>query len=165
MAMKQKKKSIKKKMKEDQKKLSHNLFYFNKHTWAMIKSENTALIGLTDYALKQLKGLSKIYTDKIGDIVRRIEPFGVAETWMYMFDLYSPIAGIIVSVNSNILDNVENINANTWLIQVKPISYNALIKELEVLMDEKKYEKHIAKLESRITTFPEVHKVLKVNSN
>jgi glycine cleavage system H protein len=146
--------SIKKYVEEEQRKIQASKFYFNKHTWAKVEPNWNVKVGLTDYALKRLTGLAKIHIDRVGDIVRRIEPFGVAETWMYMFDLYSPIAGTLIAANNNALDETEKINPDTWLIEVKPISFNALIKELEALMDENQYNEYASKIESRITDLP-----------
>jgi glycine cleavage system H protein len=146
--------SIRKYVAEEQKRFQTSKFYFDKHTWAKVEPNWNVKVGLTNYALKQLKGLAKIQIDNVGEIVRRIEPFGVAETWIYMFDLYSPIAGTLVAANGDVLENTEKIDGNTWLIEVKPINFNALIKELEALMDEKKYNEYASTTERRITNVP-----------
>jgi glycine cleavage system H protein len=140
--------SIKTYVAEEQERLRTSRFYFDKHTWAEVKPDWNVKVGLTAYALQQLKGLGKIYIDKVGEIVRRIEPFGVAETWMCMFDLYSPVAGKLVSANNEALNDVTTIDQDTWLIEVKPINLNAVIKELEALMDEKEYNEYTSRRES-----------------
>jgi glycine cleavage system H protein len=146
--------SIKNYIAEEQKRFQTSKFYFNKHTWAKVEPNWNVKVGLTDYALTKLKGLAKIHIDKVGDIVRRIEPFGVAETWMYIFDLYSPIAGTLVAANSDVLGNTYKIDPDTWLIEVKPVNFNALIIELEALMDENQYTEYASKIENRITNLP-----------
>lgn len=134
--------SVKDNIVEEKKRLQTSKFYYDKHTWVKVGPNLNVKVGLTTYALGQLKSSAKIYIDKDKDIVRRIEPFGAVD----VFDLYSPIAGTLVSVNSDVLNNTEKINPDTWLIEVKPIDYNALIKELEVLMDEKKYNEYTSKI-------------------
>jgi len=125
-------------------------FFSGNHTWVKITDEWNGKVGLTDYAIRNLKDRAKLYTDKVGSPVRILEPFGVVETWTLMFDLYSPIAGRIIALNEKALENVGQIDSNTWLVEVHPLNHNALMKELELLMDEKKYTHHITEKEEQL---------------
>jgi glycine cleavage system H protein len=66
-----------------------------------------------------------------------MEPFGVAETWMFMFDLYAPVSGKIVKVNENLKDKPHLVNEDPygegWIIEIKPKNSMTLEEELKRL--------------------------------
>ncbi len=126
------------------------IFFSENHTWVKITDEWNGRVGLTDYAIRHLGNRVKVYTDKVGSPVRILEPFGVMETWTVMFDLFSPIAGKIVTLNEKALEDVEKLDSSTWLVEIHPLNHNALMKELELLMDEKKYASHISEKEKHL---------------
>jgi Arc/MetJ-type ribon-helix-helix transcriptional regulator len=68
--------------------IPERLLYTDNHMWALVTPEGNIRIGLSDYAQERLKGVVGIQTDLIGCEVNSGEPFGVVETWMFMFDLY-----------------------------------------------------------------------------
>ncbi|MBS7621104.1 hypothetical protein KEJ32_03185, partial [Candidatus Bathyarchaeota archaeon] len=76
--------------------IPEQLLYTPKHTWAQITPEGNIRVGVSDYAQRHLKGIANIITEPVGKEIAKMEPFGVAETWMFMFDLYAPVSGKIV---------------------------------------------------------------------
>ncbi|MGB9134004.1 MAG: glycine cleavage system protein H, partial [Candidatus Bathyarchaeia archaeon] len=50
------------------------------------------------------------------------EPFGVAESWWFTYDLYSPLDGKIIAVNERIAEDPLSLNAvpSTWIVKVQP---------------------------------------------
>jgi len=142
--------SMREYLEEERRYFKDRVFYSRKHTWARLTPEFNVRVGLSEYALRRyLKDLAKIYCEKDGTTIRILEPFGVAETWMLMFDLYSPIAGKIVKVNNEAMENTENIDSATWLIEVHPLGHSALMKELEESMTLEEYGKYTASVEGR----------------
>ena len=151
--VKQESKSLSQLAADDEKFYQNTTFYSKKHTWAKVTSNWTIQVGLTDFAIQHLKALAKIYTDDENSIVRILEPFGVAETWMFMFDLYSPVAGRIVKINRGVLENEGKLLApdwRTWLIEVSPIDHNALIAELGLLLKEAGYKEYLEDVKKKI---------------
>ncbi len=120
------------------------MLYTPKHTWALVTPEGNIRVGLTDYAQRHLKGIAHVMTDPVGRETRQMEPFGVAETWMFMFDLYSPISGKIVKVNDKPRDEPNIVNTDPygegWIIEIKPIS-EVLEQELTCLLGATEYRK------------------------
>ena len=130
------------------------LLYTPKHTWAQITPEGNIRVGVSDYAQRHLKGIAHIRTEPLGKEVEKMEPFGIAETWMFMFDLYAPISGKIVKVNGNLKDEPHIINEDPynegWLVEIKPKNSLMLEQELKNLLGAREYNKWVGKLEGRL---------------
>ncbi len=130
------------------------LLYTPKHTWAQITPEGNIRVGLSDYAQGHLEGIAYIYTELMGKEVKKMEPFGVAETWMFMFDLYAPVSGKIVKFNENLRNEPHLINEKPydegWIVEIKPKNSLTLEQELKDLLSLRQYKKWTSKLEGRI---------------
>jgi len=120
------------------------MLYTPKHTWAIVTPEGNIRVGLTDYAQRYLEGIAYVMTDPVGQETKQMEPFGVAETWMFMFDLYSPISGRIVKVNDKPRNQPGIVNTDPygegWIIEIAPIS-EVLEQELTNLLGIAEYKK------------------------
>ena len=90
------------------------LLYTTKHTWAKITPDGNIRVGLSDYAQRHLEGIATIHTESVGKEVQKMEPFGVAETWMFMFDLYAPVSGKIVKLNQDLRNDPHLINEDPY---------------------------------------------------
>jgi len=134
--------------------IPEQLLYTPKHTWAQITPEGNIRVGLSDYAQRHLKGIAHIMTEPTGKEVNRMEPFGVAETWMFMFDLYAPVSGKIVKINGNLKDEPHIINEDPygegWIVEIEPKTSLTLEEELKSLLGSREYNKWVDKLEGRL---------------
>lgn len=94
------------------------------HIWIQITREGTVRIGLTAYAAKRLKGIANVMTEPVGKEVKEMEPIGVVETWMFMFDIYAPVSGKIVKINEALKAEPYLINEDPygegWILEIKP---------------------------------------------
>jgi len=100
------------------------LFYTPKHIWAQMAPQGNIEVGITDYFQNQLKEIVNIRTDAVGENVFKDEPFGVAESWWFTYDLYSPVNGKIVAVNKKVVDDpfILNVDPFLWIVKVQPES-------------------------------------------
>jgi len=134
--------------------IPEQLLYTPKHTWAQITPEGNIRVGVSDYAQRHLKGIANIMTEPVGKEIAKMEPFGVAETWMFMFDLYSPVSGKIVKVNEQLKDKPYLVNEDPygegWIIEIKPKNSLTLEEELKSLLSSREYNKWVSKLEGRL---------------
>lgn len=114
------------------------------HVWAMVTPEGTIRVGLSDFAQKRLKSISKVETESIGHEVSKGKPFGSVETWMFNFDLQAPVSGKIVKLNNIIKDKPLTINEDPyeegWIAEIKPDNVVVLEEELRDLMGPKQYK-------------------------
>ena len=129
--------------------IRERLLYNSHHLWAMVTPEGTIRVGLSDYAQNHLKGIAGIQTDPVGHEVMKEEPFGVVETWMFMFDLYAPVSGRIIKINKILLDEPFMLDRDphkiTWLAEIKPNNLITLEEELRDLMKSAQYELWVSK--------------------
>ena len=103
--------------------LQPHLLYTPRHVWAQMTPEGYVEIGVTEYFQKQLKEIVNIRTDGVGKDVSKDEPFGVAESWWFTYDLYSPLDGKIIAVNEKLIEDSFSLNAepSTWIVRVQPL--------------------------------------------
>jgi glycine cleavage system H protein len=131
------------------------LSYTPKHTWAQTTAEGNVRVGISDYAQKRLRGLAQVRTEPLGKELSKMEPFGVAETWVLLFDLYSPISGQIVKINEKLKEKPTTVNEDPygqgWIAEIKPNNTLTMKHELDSLMNAREYSKWVDKLEERIT--------------
>lgn len=134
--------------------LKEQLLYTPKHTWARITPEGNIRVGLSDYAARHLKGIARVTTEPIGKEVNKMEPIGVVETWMFMFDIYAPVSGKIVKVNEDLKNDPYLINEDPygkgWILEIKPKNSVVLEEELNDLLNAREYDKWVSKLEGRL---------------
>jgi glycine cleavage system H protein len=130
------------------------LLYTPKHTWAQITPEGNIRVGVSEYAQKHLKSIVRVLTEPVGKEINKMEPFGVAETWMFMFDLYAPVSGKIVKVNEKLKNEPNIINEDPynegWIVEIKPKNSLVLEEELKKLLSAREYNKWVSKLEGKL---------------
>lgn len=100
-----------------------NLRYLETHEW--VREENgEAIVGISDYAQHSLGDIVYIDLPQVGDTFGPEEIFGVIESVKASSDLYTPVGGEVVAVNTALADDQEPINKDPygqgWLIRLKP---------------------------------------------
>jgi len=120
-----------------------DLFYTKDHEWARIEDRDgskVATIGVTRYAVEQLGDVTQVDLPKEGESVKQAEVFGSVESVKAVSDLFAPVTGKVVKVNSPLSDSPEYVNEDPydegWMIQVAVTN----AKELEGLLDAEAYQ-------------------------
>lgn len=106
-------------------KLPEELFYTKSHEWVKFEEDGSAVIGLTDYAQSELGDLVFVNLPEIDDEVTADESFGDVESVKAVSEIYSPVSGVVLEINEELLDAPELINESpyeAWLIKVGEIS-------------------------------------------
>lgn len=121
------------------------LLYTEEHEWVLIDdTNNTATIGITDYAQSELGDIVFIELPNVDDEVKQMEPFGTIEAVKAVSDLFSPLSGVVTEVNTLLEDQPELINQDPydkgWMIKIQ----FADSSELESLLSPEDYKKHIS---------------------
>ncbi|WP_047979620.1 glycine cleavage system protein GcvH [Ornithinibacillus contaminans] len=119
--------------------LPNDLLYSQEHEWVK-KEGNTVRIGITDFAQDELGDIVFVELPEVGEEVKADEPFGSVESVKTVSELYAPISGKIVEVNTALEDSPELVNEspyeNAWMI-VLELSDEA---ELEKLLSPEAYK-------------------------
>ncbi len=97
--------------------------YSKDHTWVKFEDEK-ALVGITDYAQKELGDVVFIEFPEIGRELSSGESFGVIESVKAVSDLHVPVGGKVIELNEELQDSPEIINSDPydkgWIIAIEP---------------------------------------------
>ncbi len=103
--------------------LPDDVRYAESHEWARSEGD-TVKVGISDYAQDQLGDIVFVELPEVGDSLDKGEEFGTVESVKAVSELYMPVGGEIVAVNSGLEDNPEWVNntpyADGWMIEIKP---------------------------------------------
>ena len=118
--------------------------YTETHEWIRYSDKKKeALVGITDFAVKQLSDLVHIDLPKVGDSVEAGSPFGEIESVKTVADLVSPLTGKIIEVNKEVSGDLDILKEEPfedgWLVKIKPSD----AAELENMMTRKEYEEFL----------------------
>jgi glycine cleavage system H protein len=114
-----------------------DLLYTKDHEWARVEETNgkrVATIGITRFAVEQLGDVTQVELPKEGETVKQSEVFGSVESVKAVSDLFAPLSGTVLKVNSPLADSPEYVNEDPydegWMIQValsNPAEVEALL--------------------------------------
>ncbi len=103
-----------------------SLLFAPTHEWTDIAEENgakVATIGISAFALEQLNDLVYMDLPEVGRVVDAGEEMGEVESVKAVSPLYSPVAGEIVEVHTELPDQLEKLNEDPyefgWIVKVK----------------------------------------------
>lgn len=109
-----------------------NLYYTKDHEWIRVEGD-IAIIGITDFAQKELGDIVYVEVDTIGKKVNAGEIFGTVEAVKTVSDLYMPVDGEVLELNEQLAGQPDLVNndayGNGWMIKVK-ISDQAQLSSL-----------------------------------
>ena len=123
--------------------LPGDLKYAKTHEWARLDAgANVVTMGITDFAAEQLGDIVFLELPKVGGKATRDTPLGAIESVKVAVDLYAPVTGEVVEVNSPLADNLETLGHDPygqgWLVKIKVADAGAL----SGLLGPKEYRKH-----------------------
>ena len=99
-----------------------DLHYAEDHEWARADGEKVA-VGISDYAQDQLGDIVFVELPQVGDTFAKGDEFGTVESVKAVSELYMPVGGEIVGVNTALEDAPELVNnepyAGGWMIEIK----------------------------------------------
>jgi len=123
------------------------LLYAETHEWVHLEDkggQKIATVGITAHAVEQLTDLVYMELPQPGSSVSSGTSFGEVESVKATSNLYSPVTGEVVEVNSDLPDNLERLNSDpygsAWIMRVRVTDEDALAK----LMNHTAYAKQIA---------------------
>ncbi len=122
--------------------------YSKEHEWIRV-DETVGTIGITDHAQKELGDIVFVELPKAGDHVTATETFGTVESVKAVSEIYSPVTGEVIAVNTKLHNSPELLNADphgeAWLIRVQLSDRS----ETEKLMVADEYEAYLREEKAR----------------
>jgi len=120
-----------------------DLKYTKDHEWVKIEGDQ-ALVGITDFAQTELGDIVYVEIETLEESLEAEEVFGTVEAVKTVSDLFMPLEGTIIEVNSALESTPELVNeapyGEGWMIKIKFENASAL----ENLLDAQAYEKLIS---------------------
>ena len=124
------------------KEIRDDLKYTDAHEWLKI-IDNTAIIGITDYAQSELTDIVFAELPEVGKELIKGDELCVVESVKSVSEIYAPISGKVVRINEKLEDTPEMINESPyddgWLVELEIKNE----RELEDLLDAGSYKKRI----------------------
>jgi glycine cleavage system H protein len=116
------------------------LKYTKDHEWIKIVDGNIALIGITDFAQQELGDIVYVDVASIGKSLNAEEVFGTVEAVKTVSDLFLPVTGKILELNSALEKQPELVNTDPygegWMVKLEVSN----IADIDALMDAAAYE-------------------------
>lgn len=115
------------------------LKYTQDHEWVRVEGD-VATVGITDFAQGELGDIVFIDITTLNESLDKEAVFGTVEAVKTVSDLFMPVSGEIIEVNSDLDSNPEQVNEDPygkgWMVKVKLSNPN----ELDELMDVEAYK-------------------------
>ena len=105
------------------------LKYTESHEWVRAEADGTLTVGITEYAQDALGDIVFVELPTVGKAYGAGDDAAVVESVKAASDIYAPVAGEVVEVNTAVSDAPDSINADAyaaWLFKIKPADANAI---------------------------------------
>lgn len=126
----------------------NDLKYTESHEWVKLaKGNETATVGITDFAQEELTDIVYLDLPKVGDEIEAGTECAVVESVKAASDIYAPLSGKVVEVNQEVLEDPAIVNEDAfgkgWLFKIKL----ADPAEIEELLSDSDYEEILSEKE------------------
>ena len=122
--------------------------FTKEHEWIIIK-EGLAVMGISDFAQRQLGDIVSIELPRVGSKFRYMQAMAIIDSVKASSDIYCALSGEVMEVNEELLEHPERINQSPyelgWIVKIKPSS-NMVKEELNSLMTNEQYNKFIGEM-------------------
>ena len=116
--------------------------YTKDHEWILVQGD-IGTIGITDYAQHELGDVVYVDLPEVGDTFESNEPFGSVESVKAVSEVFCPVSGEVVEVNSKLEESPELINQSphekAWMIRIRLTNPG----ETKELLSAQEYEEYL----------------------
>ena len=116
--------------------------YSKDHEWIQVQ-DNVGTIGITDYAQHELGDVVYVDLPEVGDTFEASEPLGSVESVKAVSEVFCPVGGEVIEVNSKLEESPELINESphqkAWMIKIRLTNP----EELKELLSSEEYEEYL----------------------
>jgi glycine cleavage system H protein len=119
------------------------LLYTEEHAWVHVVADGKVRIGITHFAQSELGDIVFVELPEVGATVTVNQPFGSVESVKTVSELYAPVSGKVVEVNTSLPSSPENVNdapyEEGWMIVIEMHDAD----QLKSLLSAQAYEKRV----------------------
>jgi len=116
------------------------LKYASSHEWARLEEDGTVTVGITDHAQEALGDVVFVELPEVGTVLAAADETGVVESVKAASDIYAPVGGEVIEINSRLEDEPETVNADPynegWFYKLQPSDAS----ELDALLSAEEYQ-------------------------
>ena len=118
-------------------------YRYNKtHEWVRVE-DGVASVGITAHAAEQMGDVVFVEMPAVGSRLKQFERLGVVESVKAVSDLYSPLSGLVIQINTALSERPEVVNLSPydqgWMVRITPSD----LSEMDNLLSSDKYEELI----------------------
>ncbi|MEJ7845529.1 MAG: glycine cleavage system protein GcvH [Acidimicrobiales bacterium] len=121
------------------------LRYSNDHEWVRVEADGRVRVGITDYAQEALGDVVFVQVPEVGATLSGGDQASEVESTKSVSDVYAPVTGTVVDVNTELADSPQRINEDPygagWIYVLEP----AEPAEVDVLLDAAAYRALVEK--------------------
>ena len=122
--------------------IPENYKFLSSHEWAKLEEDGKVTVGISDYAQDQLGDIVFVELPEIDSEVNQGDEAAVVESVKAASEVYSPVSGKVIDVNSSLEDSPETVNLSAfeegWFFKIEVTD----ISELENLLLPEQYSEH-----------------------
>ena len=122
--------------------IPENYKFLSSHEWAKVEENGKVTVGISDYAQDQLGDIVFVELPEIDSEVNQGDEAAVVESVKAASEVYSPVSGKVIDVNSSLEDSPETVNLSAfeegWFFKIEATD----IPELENLLSPEQYSEH-----------------------
>jgi glycine cleavage system H protein len=111
------------------------LKFASSHEWARLEDDGTVTVGITDHAQNALGDVVYVELPELDSLVEAGEEAGVVESVKAASDIYAPLGGTVIAVNTVLEDAPETVNQDPygdgWFFRIEPND----VADLDELLD------------------------------
>jgi len=122
--------------------IPENYKFLSSHEWVKVEEDGKVTVGISDYAQDQLGDIVFVELPEIDSEVNQGDEVAVVESVKAASEVYSPVSGKVIDVNSSLEDSPETVNLSAfeegWFFKIEATD----ISELENLLLPEQYSEH-----------------------
>jgi glycine cleavage system H protein len=127
--------------------IREDCYYTSEHEWLHLGDDGLVTVGITDHAQEALGELVFVEVPLVGESYAAHDACAVVESVKAASDIYCPIAGEVIEVNTALEETPELINKSAhgdgWVFKIRPDDATKLVE----MMDAEAYQRLLAELE------------------
>ena len=120
-----------------------DLHYTAEHEWVRRTGDDSVRVGITDFAQSALGDVVFVQLPDVGSKLTAGESFGEVESTKSVSDLFAPVSGIVLAVNSDLEGSPQLVNSDPyeagWLLDVQVSDAGELESAISTLLDAEAY--------------------------
>jgi glycine cleavage system H protein len=124
-----------------------DLHYTKQHEWVRV-SEDVGVVGITDYAQKELGDVVYVDLPRVGAALQQGKVMGSVESVKAVSDIYAPVSGEVIEINDVLSTAPEKLNESPhgdgWMVKIRL----SIPSEISALLSAADYQKYVAEEET-----------------